>query len=89
MARPKVENICTMPALAFARTAKRTINRYTTAPNTNSAAATSGADNSGSSAKNANRKKVAYIAIIKNSPCAKFTTSISPKISASPTAMSP
>ena len=26
-ASPKVEKICTMPALAFARTAKRTINK--------------------------------------------------------------
>jgi len=52
-------------------------------------AATSGADSKGSIAKKANRKKVAYIAIIRNSPWAKFTTSIRPKISASPAAIKP
>src|SRR6476660_7532466 len=51
--------------------------------------ATSGADSNGSSAKNANRKNVAYMAIMRNSPWAKFTTSIRPKISASPTAIRP
>src|ERR1700680_3914948 len=50
---------------------------------------TRGPASNGSIAKNANRKNVAYIAIMRNSPCAKFTTSIRPKISASPTAIRP
>jgi len=53
------------------------------------AAATSGAASKGSMAKNANRKNVTYIAIMRNSPWAKFTTSIRPKISARPTAIRP
>ena len=66
---------------------RRTNTRYTTIPNRNIAIATSGKPTSGPSPSSA-RPSVAYIASMRNSPCAKFTTSITPYTSVSPTATS-
>jgi len=48
----------------------------------------SGSVSIGSSANSANIQKLAYMPSIMNSPCAKFTMSITPKIIVSPIATS-
>ena len=54
----------------------------------NIAAATTGVSRIGSNPVTTTRPNIAYIATIRNSPWAKFTTSIRPKMSERPTAMS-
>lgn len=61
---------------------------YTAIPSTKSSAAVSGSARRGSSPASAHAQNVANMASMRNSPCAKFTISMSPKIRDSPAAMS-
>ena len=53
----------------------------------NSSAAHSGTENTGSSPNRAHSQKAAYMLIIMNSPWAKLTISMSPKMRLKPAAM--
>jgi len=69
-----------------ASTMRRITSLYSSMPNANSISTVSGNVSSGSSANRANSQKLAYMPSIRNSPCAKFTMSITPKIIVSPIA---
>ena len=83
--RPKVVNICDSMGASVMR---RITSRYTTTPIAKSARAVKGRVKRGSSLQNAKPQKLAYIPSIRNSPWAKFTMSITPKMSVRPVATS-
>ena len=69
-----------------ALSSRRMMPKWTSTPASASIAATNGSDSSGSRPASDQNQNAANMASMRNSPCAKLTISISPKIKLSPTA---
>src|SRR5680860_197851 len=82
--KPNVTKICdsSVPRIAW-----RTNVTYASTPNSPTATADSGTERSGSSPVMLHAKNATYIPTMTNSPWAKLTTSTTPKINVSPTAI--
>ena len=83
MASPNVPQTC---ASIGAPSSRRMIPKCTRTPAPPKLTATSGSEISGSSPTSDHSQNVANMASMRNSPCAKFTISISPKMRLKPTA---